>query len=443
MITTNMIDINVLLDIVNNSDTINDLIKLNVDKFGAIIKFSKDDINDIISKLQTKKDIISLSYDDGDLIASIRAYHSYGLKIIISRRNNTIMFTFSSKFIRDYGENHYIIIVQQFFDEIGFEVDKYQLNQRLEVGYIEIALDLFGLEIRNKIKDLRTKVISNYIKERSPEKKRTIKINRKYDGGYNHIESNENDKDTFIKAYLDSSKTTHVKIYDKLTNALFERIGENEHWIRYYSSILFGLNDENTIQFSEGYKNLSKDDRTIVFNKICEKQSIIRVEYNLNNQMISKFIGYDIGPLSPDFLLIRNAITNKHLLLEYLIKNIWNVTYKHRNGNYRYLKLFDKALSYIDNYEPDDDNSTKLDEQIKTRNNIMKSIDYAVRTRGGIKSIIDSAKAYARDNGDITDLITILSDMGDIITSGLNDLKANATNIDGNMSNNYSILGND
>ncbi len=432
MNTTDTIDINVLLDIVNSSDTIQDLIKLNVDKFGAIIKFSKNNLNDIISKLQTKKDIFSLSYDDGDLIASIRAYHSYGLKIIISRRINTITFTFSSHFIRDYGESHYIVIVQQFFTAIGFEVDEYQLNQRLEVGYIEIALDLFGLEIRNKIKDLRTKVISNYIKERSPEKKRTIVINRKYDGEYNYIESNENDKDTFIKAYLDSSKTTHVKIYDKLTNAFFERIGENEHWMRYYSKILFGLNDEDTIQFYESYMGLSKDDRTIIFNQIYEKQSITRLEYNLGNQAISKFIGYDIDPLAGDFILIRNALNNKHLLLKYLIEHIWNVTYKHRNGSFRYLQLFEKALQFIDNYTPTNDNSTKPDGQIKMRKNILKTTDYAVRTRGGVKSIIDSAKAYARDNGDITGLIAILSDMSDIIISGLNDLKANATNHHGN-----------
>ena len=103
-------DINVLLGIVNNGYDKNHLI-LNVDKFSSVIKTSGNELNDITSRLQSKRDIFNLSYDDRDLVVNFRDLYSYGLKSIISRRNNSITFTFSSKFIREYGENHYIRIV--------------------------------------------------------------------------------------------------------------------------------------------------------------------------------------------------------------------------------------------------------------------------------------------------------------------------------------------
>ncbi|WP_428568983.1 MAG: hypothetical protein ACP59X_10345 [Solidesulfovibrio sp. DCME] len=414
-------DINVLLGIVNSGYDKNHLI-LTVDKFSSVIKMTRDEIINIISLLQSKKDIFNSSYDDRDLIVNFRDLYSYGLKFIISRRNNSITFTFSSKFIREYGENHYIHIIQRFFNEIKFEIDARELHQRLEVGYIEIALDFFGLSMRNKIKDLRTKVISNYIKERSPEKKRTIIINRKYDGKYNHLVSNENDKDTFIQSYLEANEQSHIKIYDKLTNAFYERTNENHHWIKYFSSVLYDLSDENSIKFMDAYTRLSGEEKTIVFNKMIETQSIIRLEYSINNKIIETYANYKNNPLNPDYILITNALTNKHLMLKYLIENIWNITYRDRSGKYKLLPLFNMALDFIDSYEPEEDNGINPDTQIELRKNIMKSTDYASRTRGCIKSIIEQTKYYASQGGNVDEIISIISETSDILISGLDDI---------------------
>jgi hypothetical protein len=411
-------DINVLLGTVNSGYDKNHL-TLNVDKFSSVIKMSRDEITNTISQLNNKKDIFSVSYDYGDLIANFRDMYSYGLKFIISRRNNSIMFTFASHFIREYGENHYIHIISRFFDELEIDINEYELHQRLEVGYIEIALDFLGLSTRNKIKDLRTKVISNYLKNRPVGKKRTIIINRKYDTGYNHIEANENDKDTIIKAYLDTNEHSHIKIYDKLTNAFFERINENKHWISYFAQDLYGLDNNDSNSFMEAYTNLSSEEKNIVFNKIFESQSIIRLEYNLDNQIISKFVGYENNPLNPDYMLICNALTNKHLLLKYLIDSVWNITYKDRNGKYKLLPLFKMALDFIDNYEPEENNRITQNKEIEMKVNILKTIEYATRTRGGVKSIIENTKFYASQGGDISELISIISETSDILISGL------------------------
>lgn len=410
-------NINVLLDTVNSGYDKNHLI-LSVDKFSSVIKMTRDEIINIISRLQSKKDIFNLSYDDRDLVVNFRDLYSYGLKSIISRRNNSITFTFSSKFIREYGENHYIRIVSRFFNELEFEINEYELHQRLEVGYIEIALDFFGISTRDKIKDIRGKIISNYLRNRPVGKKRTIIINRKYDGKYNHIEANENDKDTIIKAYLDSEESSHIKIYDKLTNAFYERINENNHWISSFAQVLYGLDDNDSNNFMEMYTGLSSEEKTIVFNKICESQSIIRLEYNLDNQIISKFVGYENNPLNPDYILICNALTNKHLILKYLIENIWNITYKYRD-RYKLLPLFKSALDFIDNYTPEENNEINPDTQIELRKNIMKSTDYALRTRGCIKSIIEQTKYYASQGGNVDELISIISETSDMLISGL------------------------
>lgn len=414
-------DINVLLGIVNNGYDKNHLI-LNVDKFSCEMKMSRDEISNIISRLNNKKDIFSLSYDDKSLIVNFRDLYAYGLKFIVSRINNSITFTFSSKFLREYGESYYIRIISRFFYELEISINESELNQRLEVGYIEIALDFFGLSTRRKIKDLRTKVISNYIKDRSTKRKRTIIINRKYNGKYNHLVSNENDKDTFIQAFLDANEDSHIKIYDKLTNAFSERINENNHWISYFSKILYDLDDEESIRFMEMYIGLSNEEKTIVFNEMFESQSITRLEYSINNQIIDKFIGYDINPLSSDFILIHNALTNKHLLLKYLIEYIWNITYKNRNGKYKLLPLFKMALEYIDNYTPEEDNEITPDKYVEMKGNIMKTIDYALRTRGGIKSILEHTKFYASQGGDVGELISIISETSDMLISGLDEI---------------------
>ena len=423
-------DINVLLGIVNNGYDKNHLI-LNVDKFSSVIKTSGNELNDITSRLQSKRDIFNLSYDDRDLVVNFRDLYSYGLKSIISRRNNSITFTFSSKFIREYGENHYIRIVSRFFNELEFEIDEYELHQRLEVGYIEIALDFFGISTRDKIKDIRGKIIANYFKTRKIEK-RTIIINRKYDTGYNYIEVNENDKDTFLKAYFDSHKDSHIKIYDKLTNAFSERINENNHWISYFVQVLYGLDSTCSTKFMEIYTNLPSNEKTIVFNEMFKSQSITRLEYSINNRTIDKFISYEDNPLNPDYILIANALNNKHLLLKYLIYNIWNITYKDRN-KFKILPLFKSALDFIDNYEPEENNEIHTDKGIELMNNILKSIDYAARIRGGIKSIIESAKYYASQGGDVDELISIISQTSEMIISGLDEIYAMKSNESSHM----------
>lgn len=421
-------DINVLLNIVNNGHDKNKIV-LNVDKFSSVLKLSRDEIINIISQLNNKKDIFNSSYDNGDLIASFRDMYAYGLKSIISRRNSSITFTFSSKFIRKYGESYYINIIKRFFNELGIDINESELNQRLEVGYIEIALDIFGLSTRNKISNLRSKIISNYIKERSPQKKRTIIINRKYDGKYNHLVSNENDKDTFIQAYLDADKSSHVKIYDKLTNAFSERIDENKHWISYFTQVMYDLSDENSIKFMDAYTRLSGEEKTIVFGEMMKSQSIIRLEYNLDNQIIEKFIGYENNPLNPDYMLICNALTSKHLLLKYLIDYVWNITYKDRNGKYKLLPLFKTALEYIADYEPEENKSITPDKEIEMKGNILKTIEYAGRTRGGIKSIIEQTKYYVSQGGNVDEIISIISETSDMLISGLEAIYEMKTNM--------------
>jgi len=385
-----------------------------------VIKTSGNELNDITSRLQSKRDIFNLSYDDRDLVVNFRDLYSYGLKSIISRRNNSITFTFSSKFIREYGENHYIRIVSRFFNELEFEIDEYELHQRLEVGYIEIALDFFGISTRDKIKDIRGKIIANYFKTRKIEK-RTITINRKYDTGYNYIEANENDKDTFLKAYLDAHKESHIKIYDKLTNTFSERINENNHWISFFSKVLYGLSNEDSIRFMEMFTNLSSEEKTIIFYEMVKSQSITRLEYFVNNQILDKFVGYKDNPLNPNFLYTSYTLNNKHLLLKYLIENIWNITYKDRN-KFKILPLFKNALNFINNYEPKPDNDMTPDKEIEMKGNILKTIDYAARTRGGIKSIIEQTKYYASQGGDIDELISIISETSDMLISGLDEI---------------------
>lgn len=412
-------DINVLLNVVNSGYDKNHLV-LNVDKFSCEMKMSRDEISDTISRLQSIKNIFSVSYDGGNLIANFRDLYAYGLKFIISRRNNSITFTFSSKFIREYGESYYILIISRFFNELELEIDEYELNQRLEVGYVEITLDIFGLKARDKIKDIRSKIIANYFKNRSIEK-RTIKINRKYDTGYNYIEANENDKDTFLKAYFDSHKDSHIKIYDKLTNAFSERINENNHWISYFIQVLYGLDSNCSTKFMEIYTNLPPNEKNIVFNEMFESQSITRLEYSLNNRTINKFINYEDNPLNSDYILIANTLNNKHCLLKYLIENIWSITYKNRK-KFKILPLFKMSLDFIDLYEPEENSRIISDKEFEMKINIKKTIDYALRTRGGIKAIIEHAKFYASQGGDVDELISIISDTHKIIMSGFDEI---------------------
>ena len=49
----------------------------------------------------------------------------------------------------------------------------------------------------------------------------------------------------------------------------------------------------------------------------------------------------------------------------------------------------------------------------------MKSTDYALRTRGCIKSIIEQTKYYASQGGNVDELISIISETSDMLISGL------------------------
>jgi len=224
-----------------------------------------------------------------------------------------------------------------------------------------------------------------------------------------------------LKAYLDAHKESHIKIYDKLTNTFSERINENNHWISFFSKVLYGLSNEDSIRFMEMFTNLSSEEKTIIFYEMVKSQSITRLEYFVNNQILDKFVGYKDNPLNPNFLYTSYTLNNKHLLLKYLIENIWNITYKDRN-KFKILPLFKNALNFINNYEPKPDNDMTPDKEIEMKGNILKTIDYAARTRGGIKSIIEQTKYYASQGGDIDELISIISETSDMLISGLDEI---------------------
>ena len=420
MINNNLYNVLQLINSHNQSTTNGEIkIACNLDKFSGTLFFdSFDDINYISQKVQSHYKIFNISRNDGLLTINSRKYYSYGFKITISEYYKYIRFSFSSKMLRMMeNESKYIDYIEEFFSTIQFDISRDYIKKFLRPSLVEVHVDIFGAGPHRDWTIARKLLIDNVLSDK-PVNTKKVKINKYYDGGYETLTINKNNKPLLIKEMLETTSgndgdrlCSKVTVYDKLYDIMVLKYGINKHWMKAYSQQLFGLDKNEIDYFMNAYSKLSTNERKEIHDELSNKIRITRYEFTLTSGYIKKLCGYKKNPLSEIFSYnIQNCIDFKCDLMLHLIQHIWSISKKTRISNkWKTILTISKTINLLRN-----DNTIKL--QPTTRNKDEENMGKASNLNKNTKGLKGRLRTIQND---IDDLFTGGYDVSD----ALNDLR--------------------
>jgi hypothetical protein len=412
-----------VLQLVNNhsQSTPNDNIKIacNIDKFSGTLFFdSFDDINYISQQVQSDKDTFSYARNDGLLTINFRWYSSYGFKITLSEYYKYIRFSFSSKMLRMMkNESDYLNFIEEFFTTINFNISRNYIKKFLKPSLVEVHVDIFGHAPHRDWIIARKLLINNVLDDKAVNE-RKARINKYYDGGYETLTINKNNKPLLIKEMLEivgdndvDRLCSSVKIYDKFYDMMVSKYGHNRHWLKVYGKQLFGFNPDEIDYFIDLYSKLTIKERQQIYNELSSRIGITRYEFTLTGGYIKKLCGYKKNPLSEIYTYnIQNCIDFKNDLMLYLINNIWSISKKTRISNrWKLIPVIGKTINLLRN-----DNIIKL--QPTRKNEEEEKMGKASNLNKNTRGLKGRLRTIQKD---IYDLFTSGYDVNDAI----NDLR--------------------